>query len=186
MGGGPQGPSAAQIRAQQQHERAMMAMQKQMLQAQMDQQQTMLQSQMEAAERQRLASEQAAKEAAAQAQSAAALQAAQQNQAQISQQLQGKDVMQQLADEKALQEYQKALTTGAENVTGGYDIESTKQKALEQLGAASPLLPTSQQNLAAQQNLMNPAETTAATAKKNQTTNAFVLPATSDLTFGGI
>lgn len=180
MGGGYSGPSAAQLKAQREHEAAMMAMQRQMYEQQQNQQREMLREQMAAAERQRLANEESAKNAAAAAQSAAAQQAAQQNASSISQQLSGKDTMQKLADEKARQTYQQSLSTGAENVTGGYDPTKAKTAALAQLGSASGMLPQTPANLINTAAGANPAATTAR-GQQNQ----YTPPNTTGLVFGG-
>lgn len=189
MGGsGSSGPSSSQIKAQQAHEAAMMQMQMQLAQQQMAQQQEMLRFQMEQAEKQRLAAEEAAKQAAIQAQSATAQSAAQQNAQDVAQKLEGMNTMQNLADQSALGQYQQELTTGAENVTGGYDMGNAKASALEQLGVASGALPKTPSNLVGSLNAVNPAMTTAATKKSDdsqKTLNQFTVPNTSGIVFGG-
>lgn len=190
MGGGrQQGPSKAQIQAQQQQEYAMMQMNMQMNQQQMAMQQAMLQAQIDAAERQRIAAEEAAKQAAIQSQSSMAQQAAQQNMQDVSQKLSGQNTMQELADQNAAKAYGKSLTTGAENMTGDFDFSKTKQGALQQLGAASGTLPQTGSNLLTGTYGLNPAATTAAAAlnKTGDTKqkNQYLMPNTSGLTFGG-
>lgn len=190
MGGGRQrGPSPAQVRAQQSQENAMMQMNMQMNQQQMAMQQAMLQAQIDAAERQRVAAEEAAKQAAIQSQSSMAQQAAQQNMQDIGQKLTGQNTMQELADQNAAKAYGKTITTGAENVTGGYDFAKAKQNALQQLGAASGTLPQTQPNTLSNIYGLNPAATTAAAAlnKTGDTKkqNQYLMPNTSGLTFGG-
>jgi hypothetical protein len=187
-GGGQQGPSKSQIKAQQAHEAAMLDMQMKLAQQQMSQQQEMLRYQMEQAEKQRLAAEEAAKQAAIQTQSATAQSAAQQNAQDVAQKLEGMNTMQNLSDQSALGDYQKAMTTGAENMTGGYDMGNAKASAMEQLGVASGALPQTPSNLAGSINAINPAMTTAANAQAGGTTktqNQFNMPNTSGLTFGG-
>lgn len=179
MGGGYSGPSEAQLRAQREHEAAMMAMQRSMYEQQAKQQQEMLREQMAAAERQRLANEESSRNAAAAAQSSAAQMAATQNTSAINQQLAGKDTMQKLADEKARQTYTQSLSTGAENVTGGYDPAKAKTAALAQLSSASGMLPQTQANLINAASGVNPAATT---AKGQQN---YMLPNTTGLVFGG-
>ena len=188
MGGGSQGPSSSQMAAQRAHEAAMMDMQMKLAQQQMAQQQEMLKYQMEQAEKQRLAAEEAAKQAAIQTQSSTAQSAAQQNAQDIAQKLEGMNTMQNLADQSSLGQYQQAISTGAENVTGAYDMGGAKASALGQLGVASGLLPQTPSNLAGGINVVNPAMTTAAndqtdTSKKSQ--NQFNMPNTSGLIFGG-
>lgn len=189
MGGGrQQGPSKAQVQAQQQQEMAMMQMQQQMQQQYMAQQQEMLKYQMDQAEKQRIANEEAAKQAAIQAQSATAQSAAQQNAQDVAQKLEGMNTMQNLSDQSALGEYQKAMTTGAENMTGNYDMGNAKASAMEQLGLASGVLPQTPSNLAGNINAINPAMTTAAndqTGGTKKAQNQFNIPNTSGLTFGG-
>lgn len=190
MGGGrQQGPSKAQVQAQQNQELAMMQMNQQMNQQQMAMQQSMLQSQLDAAEKQRVAAEEAAKQAAIQSQSTMAQQAAQQNMQDVNQKLTGKNTMQELADQNAAKAYGKSLTTGAENVTGNFDFAKTKQGALQQLGAASGTLPQTDANLFSNIYGLNPAATTAASAlnKTGDTKqkNQYLMPNTSGLTFGG-
>jgi FKBP-type peptidyl-prolyl cis-trans isomerase (trigger factor) len=190
MGGGrQQGPSKAQVQAQQNQELAMMQMNQQMNQQQMAMQQSMLQAQIDAAERQRVAAEKAAQEAAIQSQSSMAQQAAQQNMQDVEQKLTGKNVMQELADQNAAKAYNKSLTTGAENMTGNFDFAKSKQNALQQLGAASGTLPQSTSNTLSNIYGLNPAATTAATAlnKTGNTKdkNQYIMPNTSGLTFGG-
>jgi hypothetical protein len=188
MGGSPKPPSRAEINAQRAHEQAMLNMQSQLAQQQMAQQQDMLMYQMAEAERQRVAAEEAAKQAAIQAQSASAQSAAQQNAQDVAQKLEGMNTMQNLADQSALGQYQKAITTGAENVTGGYDMGAAKNSALEKLGMASGALPQTPSNLVGSINAINPAMTTAATEKTsgiNKTQNQFNMPNTSGLVFGG-
>ena len=181
MGGGSAQPSKSQIKAQQGHEMAMMQMQMQMVQQQMAQQQAMLEYQMAEAERQRKAAEEAAKQVAIQAQSATAQQAGMQNAQTVAGQLQGQDTTQQLADELASGQYQQALTSGAENMTGGYDMALSKEQALKDLGAASGALPQTPSNLLSGIAATNPAMTTAGTQKQNE----FNLPSTTGLVFGG-
>ena len=180
MGGGPSGPSEAQLRAQREHEAAMMAMQRAMYEQQSKQQQDLLKEQMASAERQRLANEEASRQSAAAAQSAAAQQAAQQNTAQINQQLFGKDTMQKLADEQARKTFQQSLATGAENVTGGYDPNLARSAAMTKLGAASGLLPQTPSNLINAAGAVNPAMTTAGGQQ-----NMFNMPNTTGLVFRG-
>lgn len=184
MGGGPSGPSKGQLQAQRAQETALMQMQQNMMQQQMAAQQSMLDAQLAAAERQRLAAEQAAKEAATQAQSTAAQQAAAQNMQTVGQQISGKNTMQELADRQARERYQKAMTTGAENVTGGFDLAAAKQSALTNLGAASGTLPQTRANVIGSMAAVNPAMTTAATNEPTRQ-NLFNLPSTTGLTFGG-
>jgi len=190
MGGGKQqGPSMAQVQAQQQQENAMMQMNQQMNQQQMAMQQSMLQAQIDAADKQRVAAEKAAQEAAIQSQSQMAQQAAQQNMSDIQTKLTGQNTMQELADQNAAKTYGKSLTTGAENVTGNFDFANTKQGALQQLGAASGTLPQTGSNLLTGTYGLNPAATTAAAAlnKTGDTKqkNQYLMPNTSGLTFGG-
>jgi hypothetical protein len=188
-GGGQAGPSKAQIQAQHQQEQAMMQMNMQMNQQQMAAQQAMLQAQIDAAEKQRIAAEEAARQAAIQSQSSMAQQAAQQNMQDVSQKLSGKNTMQELADQNAAMAYGKRLTTGAENMTGNFDLSNTKQGALQQLGAASGTLPQTDANLLSGIYGLNPAATTAAAAlnKTGDTKqkNQYLMPNTSGLTFGG-
>ena len=190
MGGGrQQGPSKAQVQAQQQQENAMMQMNMQMNQQQMAMQQAMLQAQIDAAEKQRVAAEEAAKQAAIQSQSSMAQQASQQNMQDVSQKLTGKNTMQELADQNAAKAYNKSLTTGAENMTGDFDFTKSKQSALQQLGAASGILPQTASNTFSNIYGLNPAATTAAAAlnKTGDTKqkNQYLMPNTSGLTIGG-
>jgi hypothetical protein len=187
-GGGQQGPSKSQMAAQRAHEAAMMDMQMKLAQQQMAQQQKMLQYQMDQADKQRIASEEAAKQAAIQTQAATAQSASQQNAQDIAQKLEGMNTMQNLSDQTALGQYQQAMTTGAENMTGGYDMGNAKASAMEQLGVASGVLPQTPSNLAGSINAINPAMTTAANAQAGGTKkaqNQFNMPNTSGLTFGG-
>jgi hypothetical protein len=182
-GGGPSGPSDAQLRAQREHEAAMMAMQQQLALQQMNQQQEMLNVQMETAERQRRATEEASRQAAANTQSTVAAQAAQQNMQGISDQLTGRETLQFLRDQAAQREYEAAVSAGASNVTGGYDMDEARQSALGSLTAASGTLPKTGANLTGRGFEANPALTTAAANKKQA--NLFALPETKDLIFGG-
>jgi hypothetical protein len=189
MGGSYSGPSAAQIKAQRDHEDAMMKMQVQMQQEQMAMQKAMQQAQIDAAERQRVAAEQAAEQAAIQSQSTMAQQASQQNLQDISQKLYGQNTIQGLADQNAAKAYGKSLTAGAENMTGNFDFANTKQGALQQLGAVSGILPPTKSNLFSGTYGLNPAATTASstlnkTGNENQK-NQYMMPNTSGLTFGG-
>lgn len=185
-GGGPRPPSKGEVQAQRAHEAAMLDMQMKLAQQQMSQQQEMLRYQMDQAEKQRLAAEEAAKQAAIQTQSATAQSAAQQNAQDVAQKLEGMNAMQNLADQSALGQYQQAMTTGAENVTGGYDMGNAKTSAMEQLGVASGVLPQTPSNLVGSINAINPALTTAASDQnKNKSQNQFNMPNTSGLVFGG-
>jgi hypothetical protein len=189
MGGGaPTQPSKGEVQAQRAHEAAMLDMQMKMAQQQMGQQQEMLRYQMDQAEKQRIASEAAANQAAIQTQSATAQSAAQQNAQDVAQKLEGMNTMQNLSDQTALDQYQQAMTTGAENMTGGYDMGNAKASAMEQLGIASGVLPQTPSNLVGSINAVNPAMTTAANDQKSgtkKTQNQFNMPNTSGLTFGG-
>jgi hypothetical protein len=189
MGGGrQQGPSKAQVQAQQNQELAMMQMNQQMNQQQMAMQQSMLQAQIDAADRQRVAAEKAAQEAAIQSQSQMAQQAAQQNLSDVQQKLTGQNTMQELADQNAAKAYNKSITTGAEAMTGDYDFAKSKQNALTQLGAASGTLPQTQSNTLSNIYGLNPAATTAASVNKQtgeQKKNQYLVPNTTGLTFGG-
>lgn len=187
-GGGQRPPSKSEVQAQRAHEAAMLDMQMKLAQQQMAQQQEMLRYQMDQAEKQRLANEEAAKQAAIQTQSATAQSAAQQNAQDVAQKLEGMNAMQNLADQSALNQYQQAMTTGAENVTGGYDMGNAKTSAMEQLGVASGVLPQTPSNLVGSINAINPAMTTAANSQAGGTRkpqNQFNMPNTSGLTFGG-
>lgn len=187
-GGGNRGPSKSEVQAQRAHEAAMLDMQMKLAQQQMAQQQKMLQYQMEQAEKQRLAAEEAAKQAAIQTQTASAQSAAQQNAQDVAQKIEGMNAMQNLADQSTLGQYQKDITTGAENMTGTYDMGSAKESALEKLGLASGVLPKTQANLVGNINEINPAMTTAAndqTGGTKKLQNQFNMPNTSGLVFGG-
>jgi hypothetical protein len=189
MGGSPAGPSKREVASQQAHEQAMLKMQMDLAQQQMGQQQSMLNAQMAQAEQQRVAAEEAAKQAAIQAQSSAAQGAAQQNLQDVAQKIEGMNTMQNLADQSTLADYQKSLTTGAENVTGGYDMANAKQSAMQNLGLASGSLPQTPSNLIGSLAAVNPAMTTAATNTQvggtKQSQNQFNMPNTSGLVFGG-
>jgi membrane-associated HD superfamily phosphohydrolase len=190
MGGSaPRGPSKSEVNAQRAHEQAMLNMQMQLASQQMKQQQDMLKYQMEQAEKQRLAAEEAAKQAAIQTQSATAQNAAQQNLQDVAQKIEGMNTMQNLADQSTLSDYQKTLTTGAENVTGGYDMSKAKESAMQNLGLASGSLPQTPSNLIGSLSAVNPAMTTAATNMQaggtKQSQNQFNMPNTSGLVFGG-
>ncbi len=187
MGGGG-GPSSGDIRRQQQHEAAMMQMQQQMMQQQMEAQMAMLKYQLEQADIQRKAAEQAAKDAAIQTQSNTAQQAAAQNQQSIASQLTGLNTTQQLQDQAASDQYQQAISSGAETATGGFDLATSKADALQQLGAASGTLPQTPSNLLGQMSVLNPAATTAEALNQQTggTTNQQNLAAQqSGLVFGG-
>jgi hypothetical protein len=190
MGGGrQQGPSKAQVQAQQNQELAMMRMNMEMNQQQLASQRAMLKEQLDSSEKQRLAAEETAKQASIDSQSAMAQQAVQQNLQDVNQKMTGKNVIQELADQNAAKAYGKSLTTGAENVTGNFDFAKTKQGALQQLGAASGTLPQTDANLFSNIYGLNPAATTAASAlnKTGDTKqkNQYLMPNTSGLTFGG-
>jgi hypothetical protein len=190
MGGGrQQGPSKAQVQAQQNQELAMMRMNMEMNQQQLASQRAILKEQLDSSEKQRLAAEETAKQASIDSQSAMAQQAVQQNLQDVNQKMTGKNVIQELADQNAAKAYGKSLTTGAENVTGNFDFAKTKQGALQQLGAASGTLPQTDANLFSNIYGLNPAATTAASAlnKTGDTKqkNQYLMPNTSGLTFGG-
>lgn len=188
MGGGrQQGPSKAQVQAQQNQELAMMKMNMDMNQQQLASQRAMLKEQLDSAEKQRLAAEETAKQASIDSQSAMAQQAVQQNLQDVNQKLTGKNVMQELADKNALDKYNKSVTAGSENMTGNFDFNKTKQGALQQLGAASGTLPQTDANLLSNIYGLNPAATTAATAlnKTGSTQSSYTMPNTTGLTFGG-
>jgi len=190
MGGSaPRGPSQSQINAQRAHEQAMLDMQMQLAQQQMKQQQDMLKYQIDQANKQRIAAEEAAKQAAIQSQSATAQNAAQQNLQDVSQKIEGMNTMQNLADQSTLTDYQKSLTTGAENMTGGYDMANAKESAMQNLGLASGLLPQTPSNLIGSLSAVNPAMTTAAINTQaggtKQLQNQFSMPNTSGIVFGG-
>lgn len=187
-GGGYRGPSESEIKAQRAHEAAMLDMQMKLAKQQMSQQQEMLRYQLQETEKQRLAAEEAAKQAAIQTQSATAQSSAQQNAQDVAQKLAGANTMQNLADQSALGQYQQAMTTGAENVTGGYDMGASNASALEKLGMASGTLPQTASNLAGNINAINPAMTTAANKEAggtNKSQNQFNMPNTSGIVFGG-
>jgi hypothetical protein len=190
MGGSaPRGPSRTEVVAQRAHEQAMLDMQMKLAQQQMAQQQKMLQYQMDQADKQRIAAEEAAKQAAIQSQSATAQGAAQQNLQDVAQKIEGMNTMQNLADQSTLSDYQKSLTTGAENMTGGYDMADAKQSAMQNLGLASGALPQTSSNLIGSLSAVNPAMTTAATNTQvggtKQAQNQFNMPNTTGLVFGG-
>lgn len=183
MGGGQAGPSKKQIKAQQEHEAAMMQMNMQLNQQQQASEQKMLQEHMKFMEQERIAAQRAAREATIQGQSTAAQQVAQANAQQVAQQVEGKNIMQQLADQQALTNYNKALTAGAENVTGSYDMGKAQVGAAQQLGQAAGMLPQTQQNLLAKTAAINPAATTA--GQINTPYSSFASPSTKGLIFGG-
>ena len=186
-GGGYSGPTARQQFMQQQQEKAMMQMNMDMEQKRLDMQKTILDTQTATAEKQRLAAEEAAEKAAIQSQTTMSQQASQQNMQDVEQRLLGQNTMQQLADQNAVNSYGKSLTSGAENMTGNFDLSQSRQNALQQLGAASGTLPQTSANLTANMYGTNPAAMTAANAL-NQTRNAqqkYQIPNTSGLTFGG-
>jgi hypothetical protein len=191
MGGGGRqaGPSKAQIQAQQQQELAMMRMNMEMQQQQLASQRAMLKEQLDSAEKQRIAAEETARQASIDSQSAMAQQAVQQNLQDVNQKLTGKNVMQELADQNALDKYNKSITAGSENMTGNFDFNKTKQGALQQLGTASGTLPQTASNLLTGTYGLNPAATTAAAAlnKTGDTKqqNPYIMPNTSGITFGG-
>jgi hypothetical protein len=189
MGGSPRGPSGSEVNSQRAHEQSMLNMQMQLAQQQMAQQKAMLEYQMEQADKQRIAAEEAAKQAAIQTQSATAQGAAQQNLQDVAQKIEGMNTMQNLADQSTLSDYQKSLTTGAENMTGGYDMADAKQSAMQNLGLASGVLPQTSSNLIGSLSAVNPAMTTAATNTQTggtkQSQNQFNMPNTSGLIFGG-
>jgi hypothetical protein len=190
MGGSaPRGPSQSQINAQRAHEQAMLKMQMDLAQQQMKQQQDMLKYQIEQANKQRIAAEEAAKQAAIQSQSATAQNAAQQNLQDVAQKIEGMNTMQNLADQSTLADYQNSLTTGAENMTGGYDMANAKESAMQNLGLASGSLPQTPSNLIGSLSAVNPAMTTAAINTQaggtKQSQNQFSLPNTSGIVLGG-
>lgn len=185
-GGGYAGPSRRQIMMQQQQEKAMMQLQMEMAQKQLDMQKLALDTNTATAEKQRLAAEEAAEKAAIQSQTTMSQQAAQQNMQDVEQRMLGQNTMQQLSDQNAVNAYGKSLTSGAENMTGNFDLSQARQGALQQLGAASGTLPQSGANLIGNMYGQNPAAMTTAANVLNKTGNApSIIPNTTGLTFGG-
>jgi hypothetical protein len=166
MGGAPSGPSRAQIEAEQKLRLKEMQMDRAMFNEQMTQQMKIYKDQKNAYEAERKRIEQQQKQAAIESANAAAQQLRIQQESKAQEGLSALSNTQQISDQNKLeQEKQAQMTAGTIATGGGYNLGATRQKALFDMGAM-PNLPTTEAN--------NP------TAN-----NAFVLPKTNMLQFGG-
>jgi hypothetical protein len=164
-----------------------------LIQSQMAQQAQQFQSAQTAAQQAEERAKKAQEEAALRAENVSASERMQQSFTNAQSNLANLEARQQLEDaqaqEAASQQYAAA---GAAATGGGYDINSAREDALKNLGAAAGTLPNTAANRLARGANTNPAMTTAASQLANmgaggtaQRQNAFTLPQAKNLTFGG-
>ena len=135
------------------------------------------------------AAAEAQRQALIQSQFSAGQQAMQQGEQQARQDLASMGAMQSIRDANARMAAQQAQTSAANLATGGgYDVGAARQSALENLGAASGMLPTTTANVA-YPTAVNPIfaglanQGVASTAKK---ANIHSPTTSSDFKFGGV
>jgi hypothetical protein len=197
-GGGSQGPSKSQLKAEQDMHNAELQMQQAMFNAQMTQQMEMMRIQQQQAEQARLDAiaerdlimadqnrvleEQKAEsarlealqvQAAIEAQNTSAQELRRQGEQKALDALSATSSAQQIADQaKKEKELQASMTAGTQATgAGAYNINASQQKSLVDLGAMAGTLPTTVANKGV--------------GGTSQTSNIFQLPNTTGLQFGG-